>query len=218
MLEGHSLVAYCDNDCTIKEGWICFEDASKPCVKDCPEDEKPHGKYVSLKDEDLDAEVLPDEIKPDEPEDALDIPAEGDNSEPEQGTIIAEDGTEMEFVEGRGVEPKCSIPDFGSESFGIDNFRISGDTNQFISKTSSYDDVDTATVLAGTPVDGALKLQFKVKSWVKWLEIGFATESQWDNYYIGHDNVGFAYNVFTDAESTGYWYGENQASSTEYIH
>ena len=124
----------------------------------------------------------------------------------------------MEFVEGRGMEPACSIPSFDENSYGGGEFRFSGEGNKIIKKANPYDDAPTTTIVAALPVEGPLKLQFKVKSWEQWLEIGFASEEQWDDYYIGHDLVGFAYNVFTDAESTGYWYGDEQASTTEFIH
>jgi len=167
MLEGHSTVPYCDNTCNIKEGWICFEDPNKPCVKDCPEEEKHHGRYVAI-------EEVPEPV-PQEPEAQEPTPEE----------------PELELVEGRGLEPVCTLPDFDSESLGAEHFVFNNNRAKMIS------DVDTATVMAHTEVKGDLKLQFKLKTWAKWVEIGFATKDQKLDDYIGHDNVGFAYNVFT---------------------
>jgi len=132
LLEGHSQVPYCETDCTIKEGWICFEDPNKPCVKDCPEEEKTHGKYVPL-----------DEPAKDEP-----IP------EPEP--VYDPTNPPMEFVEGRGMEPVCHIPDFDEESKGAEHFYFDGDNKETV--TRSTNDQASYTVLAHSEVEGDLKL------------------------------------------------------------
>ena len=50
------------------------------------------------------------------------------------------------------------------------------------------------------------------------MEIGFGTADQSVSRYIGHDRVGFAYNVFANAGQTGYWYGTEQVSFPNFLH
>jgi len=183
-LTGHSAVPWCNAQCEIEEGWICFDDHSKPCIKDCPEGEETHGTF---------------EIEEEEEEIAGDMVDVGTEIVPGRGAE-PKCSQQLSFTPtSRGIDQYFLTP-------------LPQDHLLFKRKVLPENTSWIATTVSDNAFATDIKFQFKIITLVKRMHIVWGTHDQPLRNTIGNQGRrgDFSFVVVQEPNESGVWVGRDK--------